>query len=292
MPNNVNIRVQLPEASRPDRYFTIRLHPKTQERSSIYSLAPSLFVVSDLNGKFRSFYKLLINHKIIDKHLVWTFGDGQLVILGNYYEEKELLSEYLWFIYSLEQKAKSKGGSVHFIPGSHEIIQINGKWTTKHPSYAPPSAQIPGPVTALYNANLELRKWLGTRNIVEKIGDFLFIHGANLPILFAEDNDLFEINKSVRLHYNNPELSKSKLLGVNIANFGITENSVISTLMKLNAQKLVTVYKTKELGISSFGGKLINLNNLQSNEYLQGLLIKKGHFIQANIKGTKEIITI
>ncbi len=36
------------------------------------------------------------------------------------------MTECLWLIYSLEEKAKAAGGYVHFILGNHEIMNMQG----------------------------------------------------------------------------------------------------------------------------------------------------------------------
>ena len=66
-----------------------------------------MFVVSDIEGEFKAFRQLLQGNNIIDENFNWTFGNGHLVLTGDFVDRGTLVTEVLWLIYSLEEKAKN-----------------------------------------------------------------------------------------------------------------------------------------------------------------------------------------
>ena len=79
----------------------------------------------DVEGNFSALRKLLQANKIITEDFNWQFGKGHLVLIGDFFDRGEQVTELLWFIYSLEEKAKDAGGYVHFILGNHEIMNLS-----------------------------------------------------------------------------------------------------------------------------------------------------------------------
>jgi hypothetical protein len=53
----------------------------------------------------------------------------------------------------------------------------------------------------LYTANTELGRWLRTKNIIEQIGDFLFLHGGVSQPINESQVSLQEINNQARPYY-------------------------------------------------------------------------------------------
>src|SRR5262249_9711329 len=94
---------------------------------SSYPAAARILVLSDIEGNFTPFRKLLQASKVIDGNFNWTFGNGHLVFGGNMFDRGQQVTECLWLIYSLEEKAKAAGGMVHFILGNHEIMNLSGE---------------------------------------------------------------------------------------------------------------------------------------------------------------------
>lgn len=300
----INIALRLPDASRPDRYFSFRLQAGiTAPPPCIYKTSSKLFVVSDIKENFRPFHKLLIKHRVIDRYFQWTYNEGHLVVFGNSFDGQEMHTEYLWFLYDLEQKAKAQGGCVHFIPGSHELMHINGKWRHEHPPYAETSSRIKMPITALYGANLELQHWLEMRNIVEKIGNLLFVHGDVFPML-NQQYTIADINYFARSAYVSlPEILPKSLYTFATApdciffrytggSTSITQEETTTTLQKLHADTLIIGEPVLELPSVSYGGRLIKVATNYPKDNPTGLLIRKGNFLWADCRGRKEKINV
>jgi hypothetical protein len=110
----------------PGKSFQVQLKKKLENEKSEFPKPPRLFALSDIEGNFGALRKLLTANKIIDEDLKWTFGNGHLVLTGDFFDRGQQVTEVLWFIYSLEEKAKAGGGYVHFILGNHEIMNLSG----------------------------------------------------------------------------------------------------------------------------------------------------------------------
>ncbi len=126
MKTNAKIALSIPSTKRPDRYFSLRLKQHLNNEPSEYERPSKIFVVSDIEGNFQSFCKLLMKNRVIDKYLNWRFDDGHLVIVGDCFDRGDQVIECLWLIYMLEEMALNDGGKVHFILGNHEIM--NPEW--------------------------------------------------------------------------------------------------------------------------------------------------------------------
>jgi hypothetical protein len=169
------IFLELPVSDNPNRSFSVQLKSLEPTKSE-YPATDRILVVSNLRGNFRNFIKLLVRHKVLDKHFKWTFGVGHLVMLGNYFQSPAQTQE-LWLLYALEEKARRQGGYVHYILGTDELTHLNGEWWQTHPRYA--NGQIPG--IALFEGNRQLLQWLESKNIIEKIGGLLFVQAGIFP---------------------------------------------------------------------------------------------------------------
>jgi len=171
------IKLMIP-AGNPDELFAVTLKPKLQQEKAEYRKVTRQFAVSDMEGNLKGFLKLLKANKVIDDQLNWSFGDGHLVLTGDFFDRGTQVTELLWFIYSLEEKAKSAGGYVHFVLGNHEIMNMNGDFRYVQPRYMEHAALMKMDYLSLFDEQTELGRWLRTKNIVEKVGDVLYMHGG------------------------------------------------------------------------------------------------------------------
>ena len=84
-----------------------------------------MLILSDIEGNFGAFRKLLQANHVIDDNFNWTFEKNHLVLIGDFVDRGTMVTEVLWLIYSLEEKAKAAGGYVHYILGNHEIMNMS-----------------------------------------------------------------------------------------------------------------------------------------------------------------------
>ena len=298
----IKIALRVPDTESSNRFFYFRLRSNLYTEPCEYKAVSKLFVVSDVESNFQNFCKLLIKHKIIDKYLNWIFGEGHLVILGNCFSQNEQKTECLWFIYSLEEKALSKGGYVHFILGDHEIMHIDGSWLYKHPPYALATPSLRVAPTALYNANYELRRWLETKNIMEKIGTLLFVHGGistKINELKYSISDLNILARSFYLRLHKLVFNDDHQMALFTSeeapyryngyyNGNAKKPQVNFTLAKFNVERIITGHTIQEQISYFFDTKVINVATDHTKGNSEGLLINKGLLFRADRQGRKE----
>lgn len=92
----------------------------------VYDFATKNAGLSDIEGNFGAFKALLCAGGVIDKQFNWTYGDGHLVLTGDFFDRGLNVTECLWLVYKLEREAETFGGKVHFILGDHEVMNMNG----------------------------------------------------------------------------------------------------------------------------------------------------------------------
>ncbi|MBC7874524.1 MAG: metallophosphoesterase, partial [Ferruginibacter sp.] len=185
----------------PGKPFTVKLKSQLQNEETEFPDVKKQFIVSDIEGNFRAFRKLLQANKIIDENLNWTFGDGHLALTGDFVDRGEQQTEVLWLIYSLEEKAKAAGGYVHYVLGNHEIMNMNGDLRYLHQKYKDHAVLLNEKFVALYGENSELGRWLRTKNVLEKVGDILFCHGGISQAVNRMNFPTSKINRLVRPYY-------------------------------------------------------------------------------------------
>lgn len=294
------ISLEVPE--KPTSLFSFRIRQKLFNEPAIYQRPMKLLVVSDIEGNFLPFCKLLQRGGVIDKYLKWIFDDGHLVIVGDCFDRGEQVTECLWLIYSLEEKAKLEGGRIHFILGNHEIMNMNGDWRYVHPKYSE-KASSSNASTALYDGNNELWRWLRTKNIIEKIGDLLFVHGGISKELLQLNLSVDEINNLARPFYtranelfNEPALhtifngDRSPFWYRGYYKQDVTEELIDATLAHYQVSTIITGHTIVDRVTSFFNGKVINVDTDHASMNSEALLIKKNRFYRVIAKGKKERI--
>lgn len=185
----------------PSASFTVTLKKNVQPEASTYRSAEKLLVLSDIEGTFEGLQKLLRAGGVIDEQFNWAFGKGHLVICGDLFDRGEDVTACLWLLYKLEGEAKAQGGQVHYILGNHEIMNLSEDYRYVNPKYQQVASLMGTTYKALYAGNTELGRWLRTRNIMERIGDYLFLHGGVSQVINASGLSLNEINDLARPYY-------------------------------------------------------------------------------------------
>lgn len=182
--------------------FTVELKDSIKVPQSKYDLNSDILVISDIEGNWFSFSKLLQNGKVMDENFNWIFGKGHLVLLGDFMDRGLNVTQILWLIYKLEDEAAKQGGKVHFILGNHEIMNLVGMTYHVRSKYKKLSKKLKVDYSNyLYGDNSELGKWLRSKNTIERIGDYLFVHGGISPRMYKKQLNMDTINERVR-NYN------------------------------------------------------------------------------------------
>ncbi len=288
----------------PGKTFDVKLKPKLQVERSEWGKPKKQLVISDIEGNFASFRKLLMANKVIDENFNWIFEEGHLLLVGDFVDRGTQVTEVLWLIYSLEDKAKAAGGYVHYVLGNHEIMNMSGDLRYLHPKYVEASKIMNKNFVELYGEGSELGRWLRTKNVAEKIGDILYIHGGISPLVYRVPFDVPLINKIARPFYadsvyNYPDVETEIIYSdngpfwyrgmYNARDPKLIEKEVDSALTRFNTKHLVTGHTVVSDTVSMwFKGKVFNTDTHHAKGHSEGLLIEPGDkFYRVDANGNR-----
>lgn len=183
--NSDTILVQVNNSSK-DRFFFL-LDRQISKPQDVYEMPDKIVALSDIEGNFDGFSSFLMANKIIDADYNWNFGNGHLVLNGDFVDRGNNVVPVLWLIFKLEKQAESQGGKVHYILGNHEIMNFQGKWSYNNRRYIKSAQTVSKQndwdkaVRFMYSDKTELGKWLRSKNVMEKIGNYIFVHAGLSP---------------------------------------------------------------------------------------------------------------
>lgn len=278
--------------------FTINVDIKTPKTS--YNDNNPILAISDIEGGYKTFRDFLINSKVIDSNLNWTFGKGHLVLVGDFVDRGWSVTQVLWFIYKLEQEAKKQGGLVHFIIGNHELKNMHGIYKDTAPKYFAAAGILEKKHTELYDTTSFIGRWMSSKNTLELINGTLFTHGGIHPDVANATLSLDEINQVVRneyykMYYPKKEETIEQLLTSTKTGIcwyrgyfkdDLTQEEVEKGLNKFNATSIVVGHTLQSKVNSRYNGKVIGIDVKHPKDYYkswpnqqsEGLLIQDGHY--------------
>ncbi|MDP9229962.1 MAG: metallophosphoesterase [Bacteroidota bacterium] len=289
----------------PGKSFQVRLKKELQNEKSEFPRVKNLLVLSDIEGNFGALRKLLLANKVINEDFKWKFDDGHLVLIGDFFDRGQQVTEVLWFIYYLEEKAKADGGYVHFILGNHEIMNLSGDLRYVHKKYFDNASLLNQKYVTLYDENSELGRWLRTKNIVEKIGDIVFAHGGISGNINRMNISIPDINKLARPYYadstfNYTDHKLDTLMGdwgpfwyrgYYAKNNTAVPLQIDSTLSQFGVNHIVTGHTIVSDTVSVwYNGKLLNTDVHHAAGKSEALLIEKDKYYRVNAGGKKVLI--
>ena len=312
--NSDSILVQVNNNDLDRFYFTKK---DTITRSPfLYNTPQRLIAMSDIEGNFDGFSSFLQNNQIIDKNFNWTFGNGHLVLVGDFVDRGNNVVPVLWLIYKLEQQAEKQGGKVHYILGNHELLNFQGRYKYNDRKYVKVAKIIYGKennknaVSFMYSAKTELGKWLHSKNGIEKIGDYIFVHAGLSPKVLEFNLSLSQINEIARMNWDKDLYNKKG--NDDLANFligregifwyrglamdykyydKIKENELDEILSFYKAKKIIFGHSIVDDIKKDFNGKIIAIDlkhgQEKNSEKTKGLLIENGIEYKLDGKGKK-----
>ncbi len=282
--------------------FYVELQSRYGISKSTYPLPEKMVVISDIEGNYNAISSFLLANKVIDKRHNWIFGNGHLVLLGDFMDRGKNVTQVLWLIYKLEQQSILQKGQVHFILGNHEILNIQGHYRYTHGKYITLAQAITGEtdkskaLKILYSTKSELGRWLGTKNVIEKIGDYLFVHAGLSPETLDYGLTLDDINLKVRSAFYEEEEEWDAVTGFLYSGKGpfwyrgfVTDMIGYDKINAADLLGLLTFYNAKKIVIghtfvpnisSAFQDKMIMLDVPHGHKKFsgstKGLLIEQG----------------
>lgn len=180
--------------------FTVPLRSDYPRASVTVPMPARLLVASDFEGEFDAFTGLMRAHGVIDDQLHWRFGDGQLVLVGDMVDRGNNVLPLLWLIYRLEAEAEAAGGRLHYVLGNHEQRLLTGQTRDVTPKYLGSYRLSGRSQLELFDEHSELGRWLRSKPVLLKVGDYLFMHGGLSPQVLALKPSLDEIDRYAAKH--------------------------------------------------------------------------------------------
>jgi len=285
----------------PGQTFEINLKEQLQNEESEYDDPGKILAISDIEGDFHDFTQLLKIGQVMDENFNWIFGKGHLVLVGDFLDRGDQVTEVLWLIYSLEEKAKAAGGYVHFILGNHEVMNLSGDLRYVSKKYLNNARLMRKRYEKLFDKSTELGRWLLTKNIMEKIGKRLFVHGGISEEVNSLGLSISQINKLVRPNYS---FSMYESLSQNLKTLLNSKESPLwyrgyytgeprATMEQVN--KTLSVFDVSEIYTGHtvvadsigfyYNNHIINLDTHDYRGNMEALLIENDNYFRINIKG-------
>jgi hypothetical protein len=271
------------------------VHPATKGR---------ILVLSDIEGNFLALKTMLLGAKVINDKFEWTFGKSHLVLVGDFFDRGIHVTECLWLIYKLEMEAKAVGGTVHFILGNHEVMNLAGDTRYVRNKYFENAELIGEDYEEWYKPDTELGLWLRSKNAMEQIGDVLYCHGGLSPSVTNSRLDLETVNRIARRWYGKPakqikdpdaSLIFDDKTGVfwyrdmarNIADKG----DVAGALAKFGVERIVIGHTLVNDVMAYYRGKVVCIDLLHEENirmgFMKTLYIENGLFYGLDSRGEK-----
>lgn len=291
-------------------HFEFTITNKIEIPKNTYNDNAKIIAISDIESGFKTFRDFLIANKVIDKKLKWTFGNGHLVLLGDFVDRDFSTTQVLWFIYKLEQDAKQKGGTVHYILGNHELKNMQGNFENTSPKYYHISSILKKQQADLYGPSSFLGRWMSSKNSIEKINEILFAHAGIHPDLEKYETSLDEINQIIRSNYYKPyypnqqnnleQLLISSHKGIawyrGYFKDNLTQEEIEQGLNKFNAKSIVVGHTLQSKVNKQYSGRVIGIDVKHPKDYSksipnqksEGLLIDGGHYYRVLHNGEKK----
>src|SRR6187402_863187 len=298
MRNSINLHVNTDITGKT---FNVQLKQKLSNEKSEYNGVKKMLVISDIEGNFEALRKLLQGNKVIDENFNWTYGKDHLVLAGDFVDRGTMVTEVLWLIYSLEEKAKAAGGYVHYILGNHEIMNMSDELDYVQERYIQHAQLMNKPYMQLFGANSEIGRWLATKNVIERVGNTLFTHGGVSGYLNNLNISLKELNEITRPFYTDTTYRyKDDRLNLIFSDFGpfwyrnyykaprANPQQIDSTLDIYNVRNITTGHTIIANEIRSlYNGKVFNVDVHHAEGRSEALLIDDGKFWRVNTAGEK-----
>jgi thiol-disulfide isomerase/thioredoxin len=298
--NKKKINVSISFDTHPEWNFTTQLKSSLIPEASVFKPSDKTLVLSDIEGEFGAFRKLLLQSKVMDEKSNWIFGTGQLVLVGDFFDRGDHVAEVLWLIYKLETEARNNGGYVHFILGNHDIMNLSGDYRYVKDKYFDIANLLGVTYFDLYGPETELGRWLRTKNIIEKVGDNLYLHAGLHSEVIKTNWSLDEINTKARANYNWAQLmdeQTDKEVGILFDGFtspfwyrgyykGDNASLIDSTLNRFSCKHIIAGHTIVADSITTFyDGKLINVDVPHAKGKSEALMIEGDQYSRFTLTG-------
>jgi hypothetical protein len=188
----------------------------------------------------------------------------------------------MWLLYKLESEAEAQGGKVHLIIGNHEMFNLTDDWRYVETKYFNDAYLMGKRMIELYDANTELGRWLRSKNIIERVGDYAFLHGGITPEVAALNLTYDQINEYGRMRMNGVTCPNSDCTEVNssdgiywyrgMVQEELTQVEVDNILDGFSVESVILGH-TKDNNIRSlYEGRVIAIDMYHVNNFNNGFM--------------------
>lgn len=280
--------------------FYSELEP-IKDELTVYKTNGKIAALSDIHGQLDLVTTIFKNNNIIDQDLDWSFGDGQLVIVGDLFDRGDKVTELLWFVYNLEKQAEAQGGKVHVLFGNHEYMVLQNDLRYIHRKYRISARLLRKSYVDLFDNTTLLGKWLRSKATVIKINDNVFVHGGISEEFIKRDSDLSETNKRMRQTlFMEPDSIFNDTSNIKyFDNKGpiwyrgyfldsLKNRSIKSILRSLKAKHVIVGHTSQKKIESLFNRKILAVDSsIKNGKYGEILLIENGEYYRGTMSGEK-----
>jgi hypothetical protein len=260
-----------------------------------------LLALSDIEGDYERFYRLLLSNNVIDSSYNWTFGEGHLVILGDLVDRGDYVTQCLWLTYYLEEEAKKHGGAVHYLLGNHEQLVLLGYDVYSAPKYLRNFEMLGSGISELFASNTILGSWVRSKNSIIKSGDLLFVHGGISPSILEYGMSLEQMNAGIRRDIATQDFGTDESAALLTTEgilwyrgliesgdeYGkITEPELDKILDTFDCKSIIIGHTPVESLSTDFSGKIIRLNVMDYDDN-PALYIENGKKYAVDDNGNK-----
>ncbi|RYZ59627.1 MAG: hypothetical protein EOP07_03355 [Proteobacteria bacterium] len=271
---------------------------------SVYSKVDRFLAMSDVEGHYSDFLKMLQTYKVIDANLKWSYGTGQLILLGDMVDRGDKVTEVLWLIHRLEGEALKAGGRVHYILGNHEKMNLEGDDRYVHEKYLRASEILGQTHQNLFSNDTELGRWMRSKNSLVKINDNLFVHAGLSSELLNVSSNLTSINNAIRLGLTQPDTKKSNssikwLLSSDgplwyrgyFKDEDLSSEEIKSVLDSFDVSRVIVGHTIVPQIEALHDDLVIGIDTgFSKPKQIQGLIFEKGQFWKASLSGKIEAL--
>lgn len=291
--------------------FNLKLNSSFTSPKAVYSDSQKILAISDIESNYKTFRDFLISNQVIDSTLNWIYGKNHLVLVGDFIDRSYFTTQVLWFIYKLEQDAKSKGGHVHYILGNHEIMNMQGDHRYAKLKYNHIASILGKKQFELYDTTSFIGRWLACKNTLELINGNLFVHGGISPEVAESEWSIEKLNEIIRTNYFKPyfpqkggDKTTQILTSSNTSPYwyrgyykaDLPQKNIDFGLEKFEAKAVIVGHTVQKEVNRKYNGKVIGIDVKHPQDYYayfpsresEGLLIEGDTYYRVLATGEKE----
>jgi len=158
----------------------------TNTPPNVLSKKDRIIVIGDLHADWEKTKKIFIKLKLIDANSKWIANPKNTVVVQvgdqldgkNRHNDEDAYGEIkiLDFMDNVDEQAKMYGGGVYSLLGNHEFMNVKCDFR-----YVSKNEVINNRCKSFMPGGLLAQRLACSRNVLLKIGDFIFVHGGILP---------------------------------------------------------------------------------------------------------------